>query len=108
MQVEWQVAAVSEWRAEALIFYVFENASEPLPGFKRWLQENGTWLTQSAALRDFRGKFKDAAVCYGPSEVPVTRLVLVGTRRRHKRPALKPAAGPNGPSFRGIRGRRSR
>lgn len=78
MQVEWQVASVSEWRAEALIFYVFENASEPLPGFKRWLQENGTWLTQSAALRDFRGKFKDAAVCYGPPEAPVTRLVLVG------------------------------
>ena len=73
MQVEWQVASISEWRAEALIFYVFENASEPLPGFKRWLQENGTWLTQSAALQDFRGKFKDAAVCYGPSETPVTR-----------------------------------
>lgn len=78
MQIDWQIASVSDWQADAVLFYAFEKASEPLPGFKRWLEQSGTWLTQSLALRDFRGKFQDAAVFYGPSEAKISRVVLVG------------------------------
>ena len=78
MQVDWQIAAESDWRADAVLFYAFENAPEPLPGFKRWLETSGGWLTQSLALQDFRGKFQDIAVFYGPSDAAISRVVLVG------------------------------
>jgi leucyl aminopeptidase len=78
MQIDWQIASVSDWHADAVLFYAFEKAPEPLPGFKRWLDQSGTWLTQSMALQDFRGKFQDVAIFYGPSEAKISRVILVG------------------------------
>ena len=78
MQIDWQIAVESDWRADAVLFYAFENAPEPLPGFKHWLETSGGWLTRSLALQDFRGKFQDLAVFYGPAEATISRVVLVG------------------------------
>jgi leucyl aminopeptidase len=78
MQIDWQIASVSEWQADAALFFAFESAPEPLPGFTRWMEQSGAWLTQSLALQDFRGKFQDAAVFYGPTEAKISRVVLVG------------------------------
>jgi leucyl aminopeptidase len=78
VQVDWQIASVSDWQADALLFFTFEDAPEPLPGFRRWLEESGAWLLQSMALKDFRGKSQETAVYYGPLETRTTRVVQVG------------------------------
>jgi leucyl aminopeptidase len=78
MKIDWQIAPVSDWQADAILFYAFENSPEPLPGFDRWLEQSGGWLSQSLALKDFRGKFQDIAVYYGPPEAGVSRVIQIG------------------------------
>jgi leucyl aminopeptidase len=78
MNVDWQIASVSDWTADAVLFYTFEDTREPLPGFKRWVEESGAWLSQSFALNDFRSKFQDVAVHYGPPEAKISRVIQVG------------------------------
>jgi leucyl aminopeptidase len=78
MRVEWQIAPVSNWQADSVLFYTFEDSPDPLPGFKRWLEESGAWLSHSLALNDFRGKFQDVAVYYGPPEAKISRVIQVG------------------------------
>ena len=78
MQIDWQIASIPDWQADAILFYTFENSPELLPGFKRWLEESGSWLIQSVALKDFRGKFQDIAVYYGPSDAKISRVIQVG------------------------------
>jgi leucyl aminopeptidase len=78
MQVDWQIAAVPDWQADAVLFYAFEDSPEPPPGFKRWLAQSGTWLARSLALKDFKAKFQDVAVYYGPADAKISRVVQVG------------------------------
>ena len=78
MNVDWQIAPLSDWQADAILFYSFENTPEPLPGFKRWLEQSGSWLARTHALSDFRSKFQDVAVHYGPPEAKISRVIQVG------------------------------
>jgi leucyl aminopeptidase len=78
VQVDLQIASVSDWQADAILFYKLEDSNEPLPGFRRWLDESGAWLTESMALTDFRGKFQEAAVYYGPLGAGISRVIQVG------------------------------
>lgn len=78
MRIEWKIAPISDWKADALLFFAFEKADEPLPGFKRWMSENGSWLAGPMALNDFKATFQQVAVFYGPSDGPVSRVVCVG------------------------------
>jgi len=84
MEIDWQVGPASEWRADALIFFGLEEATEPLPGFKRWLDQHGQWLSASPVLRDFQGKYQEVAVCYGPTEANIPRVVMAGLGTREK------------------------
>lgn len=79
MQIEWQVAPCDEWRADALIFFVFEKPREYLPGLRGFLENAGKWLAVSAALPDFQGRPSEVAVVYAPAgEVQVQRVILAG------------------------------
>ena len=78
MKLDWQIAPVSDWHADAVLFYTFENSPGLPPGFKQWLEESGAWLSHSRGLADFRGKFQDLAVYYGPSEAKISRVIQVG------------------------------
>ena len=68
----------ADWQADAVLFFTFEDSPEPLPGFKRWLEQSGGWLSRSLALSDFRSKYQDVAVYYGPAEAKISRVVQVG------------------------------
>jgi leucyl aminopeptidase len=79
MQIEWQIAPQRLWHSDAIIFFSFEKAENPLPGFRDFLNESGSWLVHTAALGDFQGKHNDIAVFYAPpGDIPVQRIVLVG------------------------------
>jgi len=79
MQIEWQIAPCDEWRADALVFFVFEKPHEYLPGLRGFLEGAGKWLAVSAALPDFQGKPSEVAVVYAPAgEVLVQRVILAG------------------------------
>jgi len=79
LQIEWQIAPCDEWRADALVFFVFEKPHEYLPGLRGFLEGAGKWLAVSAALPDFQGKPSEVAVVYAPAgEVLVQRVILAG------------------------------
>ena len=79
MQIEWQIAPQSEWRADALIFFVFEKPHEHPPGLRQFLESSGKWLEGSDALTDFGGKPSEVAVIYSPAgEERVRRVILAG------------------------------
>jgi leucyl aminopeptidase len=78
MQIEWQVASLSDWQADAIIFFSFEKQSEPLPGFRQWMATSGSWLTGSPALEDFQGKFQQATLLYAPPESRIPRVICIG------------------------------
>ncbi|MFZ0928098.1 MAG: leucyl aminopeptidase [Syntrophobacteraceae bacterium] len=79
MQIEWQIAPLNEWRADALVFFVFEKSHGYLPGLKGFLEDVGKWLAVSAALPDFQGKPSEVAVVYAPArDVRIQRVILAG------------------------------
>jgi leucyl aminopeptidase len=79
MQIEWQIAPCDEWKADALVFFVFEKSHEYLPGLRRFLEDVGKWLAVTAALPDFAGKPSEVAVVYAPAGgVKVQRVILAG------------------------------
>jgi len=84
MQIEWQIGPPSDWQTDAIIFFVFEKSPEPLPGLKRWMAEEGIWLSRSAALGDFKGKHQQTAVFYGPEDKRIARVVCVGLGQADK------------------------
>ncbi len=95
MLIEWQIASVEDWHADAIIFFVFEKADAPLAGFRRYLEGKGSWLSGSAALKDFQAKPNEMAVCYAPSEekaIPRVILVGLGPADRFESDKLKNAA----------------
>lgn len=78
MQLDWQIAPLSNWQADAVIFFFFEEPSEPLPGAKRWMTEKAGWMAESMALNDFKGKHQQVAVYYSPAGQAIARVVCVG------------------------------
>lgn len=96
MQIEWQIAPLGKWQADALIFFVFEKPQEYLPGLRAFLDGPGKWLADSAALADFRGKPSEVAVVYAPGgEAPIRRVILAGLGpvEQFETEKLKSAAG---------------
>lgn len=80
MNIEWQIAPLSEWQADALLFFTFEQSSAKiLPGLDLWMREAGPWISQSPALKDFQGKADQTVILYAPSEkAGIPRVVCVG------------------------------
>jgi leucyl aminopeptidase len=78
MEITWQVAPAHEWAADAGLLFTWESTAAPLAGFERWLVSAGRWLGDSPAFKDFRGEWQETTVLYGPPEVRLPRVVLVG------------------------------
>jgi len=78
MQIEWQAAPLKNMQADAAVFFAFEKADEYLPGLRRFLDERGTWLSGSAALKDFQAKPGTSAVFYAPPGETLPRVILAG------------------------------
>lgn len=78
MQIEWQIAPTKDWQADAVVFFAFEKEDEELPGFRFFLDERGTWLSGSGALKDFHAKPGSVAVFYAPSDETLPRVILAG------------------------------
>ena len=78
MRIDWQIAPFSEWEAEAILFFTFEKSSDIQPGLKRWMEKEGSWLSQSMALKDFQAKPQQVGIFYGPSDQRVPRVICAG------------------------------
>ncbi len=78
MRIEWKIAPPGQWQADGLIFFVLEQSREHPRGLKLFLEGEGKWLADSAALADFRGKPSEVAVMYAPGGGPACRIVLAG------------------------------
>jgi leucyl aminopeptidase len=81
VQVDWHIASVPDWQADAILFYSFEDSPDPLPGFRRWMEASGSWLLQSTGMKDFHGKFQESALHYGPQDAGIARVIQVGLGR---------------------------
>lgn len=71
------VEPASAWSADAVIFFVFKDAEDFLPGFSAWVASTADWVAGSQALSDFAGKLGSTTVVYG-SGTTVQRVLLVG------------------------------
>ncbi len=71
------VEPASAWSADAVIFFVFKEAEDYLPGFSSWMASDADWVAGSPALADFSGELGSTAVVYG-SGASVQRVLLVG------------------------------
>jgi leucyl aminopeptidase len=79
MQIEWQIFPQKSWHVGAVVFFGFEETGKPLPGFDGFVKESGSWLVDTAALRDFQGKLNEIAVFYAPSgDAAIPRIILAG------------------------------
>lgn len=84
MHIGWQIAPLSDWRTDAILFFGFEKSSELLPGFQRWIRESGSWLGPSPALEDFQGKSQQVVVCHAPAGQKVSRVICVGLGKQEE------------------------
>lgn len=78
MNAEWQIASLADWQADGIIFFSFEKAENPLPGFERWVNEQALWLNDLLKLKDFQGKSQQTAVYYSPVRQSIPRVICVG------------------------------
>jgi len=78
MLAEWLIAPLADWRSDAILVFALENATQPLPGVERWLQEHPWWAARLSPFQDFKGKLRQTAVYYGPSDQSIPRVVCVG------------------------------
>ncbi len=78
MDIDWQIGSPSQWRADAVIFFTFEDGQTLPPGFRKWQDDLAPWLLESPALKDFSGKAKKTALLYGPAGGPIPRVVAAG------------------------------
>lgn len=78
MRTEWLIAPPADWRSDAILFFALEDSPQPLPGVKRWLQEQPRWAAQLSPLKDFQGKLQQVAVYYGSPQESIPRVVCVG------------------------------
>ncbi|WP_320171056.1 leucyl aminopeptidase [Maridesulfovibrio sp.] len=65
------------WAADAVIFFVFKDAEDYLPGFGNWMASRAAWVADSPALADFSGELGKSAVVYG-SGANIRRVFLIG------------------------------
>lgn len=77
MEINVVVEPASAWSADAVIFFVFKDAEDYLPGFSAWMASDADWVAGSPALADFSGELGGTAVVYG-SGSSVQRILLVG------------------------------
>ena len=89
MLTEWKVLPLSKWQTDAILFFVFEDSPQLLPGFKKWLQNQPWWEKELTPPKDFRGKYQQTAVYYGPADHPIARVICVGLGRADKFDAEK-------------------
>lgn len=78
MQFEWLMGPMSEWRADAIVFFAFEKSGETLPGLRRYAETEAPWLVETLKLGDFDGKADRTAVFYAPGGSAVPRVILAG------------------------------
>ncbi len=86
MKIDRQVAPFSDWQADAVLFFAFEESTEsPLPGFERWIRESGSWIMQSRAFKDFEGKADQVTVLYAPVDYSgISKVMVLGLGPRDK------------------------
>ncbi|NLI81353.1 MAG: leucyl aminopeptidase [Deltaproteobacteria bacterium] len=84
MQLQWRVGSMDTWEADCLIFFVVEKEAEFLPGFGKWLRDEGRWLAGCSALSDFQGKPQQTAVFYAPQDRKIPRVICAGLGPREK------------------------
>lgn len=84
MNIEWGIASLLDWQADALVFFAFEGPAPILPGLEQWMAEGGSWLTRLMASDDFQGKSQQISVFYGPEESKIPRVICVGLGPKNK------------------------
>lgn len=79
MKIEWQIASQEDWRADAVVFFLFEKREEHPPWLTRFLAGDGHWLGSSPALDEFAAKPNEVAVLYAPAGMEgIPRVLLAG------------------------------
>lgn len=80
MEIRFQSQGPESWGAEALLAFAFEEdeLSKDCP----WLLKACPWLAASPALKDFRGKKDEEALCYAPADSAIQRVLLRGLGKR--------------------------
>lgn len=83
MEIDWQVVPLSEWKADAVILFLFEKEGLP-PEIEGRMESCGLQLANSLAFRDFQAKPQQILVHYAPAGSPIPRAVLAGLGKREK------------------------
>lgn len=78
MNADWQIAAVADWQADAVLFFAFENSAQLAPAIERWSTAGHGWLRDLLTLADFQGKLQQTAVYYGPPGQRIPRVICTG------------------------------
>lgn len=89
MDIRFQVGGPAQWRADAVIVFLFEG--EALSDGAPELLEAAPWLGIAPAVRDFRGKKDEVAVFHGHPDLAVPRVIAAGLGKREAFAATAPA-----------------
>lgn len=89
MDIRFQVGGPAQWRADAVIVFLFEG--EALADGAPELLEAAPWLGIAPAVRDFRGKKDEVAVFHGHPDLAVPRVLAAGLGKREAFAATAPA-----------------
>lgn len=82
MDIRFQQAPTSEWRANTAIVFGFKDETllDHIPAFA----DAVPWITITPARNDFRGEKNQVVVMYGHPEIPLPRCIAVGLGERSK------------------------
>ncbi len=89
MDIRFQVGGPAQWRADAVIVFLFEG--EALSDGAPELLEAAPWLGIAPAVRDFRGKKDEVAVFHGHPDLAVPRVIAAGLGKCEAFAATAPA-----------------
>lgn len=89
MDIRFQVGGPAQWRADAVIVFLFEG--EALADVVPELLEAAPWLGIAPAVRDFRGRKDEVAVFHGHPALAVPRVIAAGLGKREAFAATAPA-----------------
>lgn len=89
MDIRFQVGGPAQWRADAVIVFLFEG--EALADAAPELLDAAPWLGIAPAVRDFRGKKDEVAVFHGHPDLAVPRVIAAGLGKREAFAATAPA-----------------
>uniref|UniRef100_B8DLW0 Probable cytosol aminopeptidase n=2 Tax=Nitratidesulfovibrio TaxID=2802295 RepID=B8DLW0_NITV9 len=89
MDIRFQVGGPAQWRADAVIVFLFEG--EALADAAPELLEAAPWLGIAPAVRDFRGRKDEVAVFHGHPDLAVPRVIAAGLGKREAFAATAPA-----------------